>query len=30
MFITPAFAQGSLFGGAGGEGGMRYRCSLSL
>src|SRR5690349_23789310 len=22
MFITPAFAQGSLFGGAGGEGGM--------
>ena len=22
MFITPAFAQGSLFGGAGGDGGM--------
>jgi preprotein translocase subunit YajC len=22
MFVTPAFAQGSLFGGAGGEGGM--------
>jgi preprotein translocase subunit YajC len=22
MFITPAFAQGSLFGGAGGEGGI--------
>ena len=22
MFITPAFGQGSLFGGAGGEGGM--------
>ena len=22
MFTTPAFAQGSLFGGAGGEGGM--------
>ena len=22
MFVSPAFAQGSLFGGAGGDGGM--------